>query len=80
MNYFQTHAAGFVRSPYFVGKGEKVSKRFIIITFNYNIVRDRFETHSVNVMKNRPLVAKKQRKLQYILAWLSLSENHENCH
>ena len=34
---------------------------------NYNIVRDRFETDSVNVMKNRPLVAKKQRKFQYIL-------------
>ena len=47
---------------------------------NYNIVRDRFETDSVNVMKNRPLVAKKQRKFQYILAWLGLSENHENCH
>ena len=47
---------------------------------NYNIVRDRFETDSVNVMKNGPLVAKKQRKFQYILAWLSLSENHENCH
>ena len=25
---------------------------------NYNIVRDRFETDSVNVIKNRPLVAK----------------------
>ena len=47
---------------------------------NYNIVRDRFETDSVNVMKNRLLVAKKQRKSQYILAWLSLLENHENCH
>ena len=47
---------------------------------NYNTVRDRFETDSVNVMKNRPLDAKKQRKSQYILAWLSLSENHENCH
>ena len=46
---------------------------------NYNIVRDRFETDSVNVMKNRPLVAKKQRKFQYMLALLSLSENHENC-
>ena len=44
---------------------------------NYNIVCDRFETDSVNVMKNRPLVTKKQRKLQFILAWLSLSENHE---
>ena len=47
---------------------------------NDNIVRDRFETDSVNVMKNRPLVAKNQRKFQYILAWLILSENHENCH
>ena len=47
---------------------------------NYNIVRDRFETDSVNMMKNRSLVAKKQRKFQYILTWLSLSENHENCH
>ena len=45
---------------------------------NYDIVRDRFETDSVNMMKNRSLVAKKQRKFQYILAWLSLSENHEN--
>ena len=32
---------------------------------NYNIVRDRFETDSVNVMKNKPVVAKKQRKSQY---------------
>ena len=48
--------------------------------FEDNIVRDRFKTDSVNVMKNRPLVAKNQRKFQYILAWLSLSENHENCH
>ena len=47
---------------------------------NYNIVRDPFEIDSVNVMKNRLLVAKKQRKFQYILAWLSLSENHENYH
>ena len=46
---------------------------------NYNIVRDRFETNSINVIKNRPL-AKKQRKFQYILAWLSLSKKHENCH
>ena len=47
---------------------------------NYDIVCDRFETDSVNVMKTGPLVAKKQRKSQYILAWLSVSENHENCH
>ena len=26
---------------------------------NYNIAGDRFETDSVNLMKNRPLVAKK---------------------
>ena len=48
--------------------------------FEDNIVRDRFERDSVNVMKNRLLLAKKQRKSQYILAWLNLSENHENCH
>ena len=47
---------------------------------NYNIVRDRFETDSVNVMKNRPLVAKKQREFLYRLTSLSLSENHQNCH
>ena len=29
---------------------------------DYNIVRDHFETDSVNVMKNRSLVAKKQRE------------------
>ena len=54
--------------------------RIGIFEDNFNIVRDRFETDSVNEMKNRPLVAKKQKKSQYILAWLSLSENHENCH
>ena len=41
---------------------------------NYNIARDGFEIDSVNGMKKRPLVAKKQRKFRYILAWLSLSE------
>ena len=29
---------------------------------DYNILRDRFETDSVNVLKNGLLVAKKQRK------------------
>ena len=48
--------------------------------FEDNIVRDRFGVGSVNMMKNRPLVAKKQRKFQYILAWLSLSKNYKNCH
>ena len=33
---------------------------------NYNIVRDHFETESPNVMKYMSLVAKKQRKFQYI--------------
>ena len=34
---------------------------------NYNIVRDRFETESVvKVMKYMSLVAKKQKKFQYI--------------
>ena len=42
--------------------------RIDIFEDNYNIVRDRFETDSVNVMKNRSLVAEKQRKSQYILA------------
>ena len=49
---------------------------------NYNIVivDDRFGTDSVNAMKHRPLDGKKQRKFQYTLARLSLSENYENCH
>ena len=47
---------------------------------NYNIVCDHFETDSVNVMENRSLVAKEQREFQYILAWLTLLENHVNCH
>ena len=47
---------------------------------NYNIAHDHFKTDLVNVMKNRPLVAKKQKKFQYILAWLSVSENLENYH
>ena len=33
---------------------------------NCNIVHDRFETDSVNVMKNGSLVAKKERKFEYI--------------
>ena len=33
---------------------------------NYSILRDRFETESVNVMKYMLLVAKNQRKFQYI--------------
>ena len=33
---------------------------------NYNILRDRLETESVNVMKYMSLVAKKQRRFQYI--------------
>ena len=60
----------------------KMQLIYLIYIFqdNYNIVRDRFEADSVNVMQNRPFVAKKRRKFQYILAWLSLSENHENYH
>ena len=46
---------------------------------NFHILLDHFETESVNVMKYMPLVAKKQRKFN-ILALLSLSDNHENCH
>ena len=33
---------------------------------DYDIARDWFETGSVCVMKNRLLIAKKQRKFQYI--------------
>ena len=33
---------------------------------NCNILRDRFETESVNVMEYMSLVAKKQKKFQYI--------------
>ena len=33
---------------------------------NYNILRDSFKTESVSVMKYMLLVAKKQRKFQYI--------------
>ena len=47
---------------------------------SYNTVRDCFETDSVKAMKYRPLAAKKQRKFQYILAWLSLSKYYKNCH
>ena len=49
-----------------------------ILVDNYNILHDRFKTNSVNMMKNRPPVGKEQRKFQYILVWLSLSDNHEN--
>ena len=51
-----------------------------VLQDNLIISRDRFETDSVNVMKNRLLVAKKKREFQYVLAWLNLSENHENFH
>ena len=33
-----------------------------IVEDNYNIVRDRFETDLVNVIKNWPLVAKKHKE------------------
>ena len=66
MVYFQ-HGKGFI----------EVQLIYLIDIFqdNYNIVRDRFETDSVNVMKNKLLVAKKQIEFQYILAWLRPSEN-----
>ena len=48
--------------------------------FEDNLVRDRFETDSVSVMKNTLLLAKKQTRFEYIIAWLSLSENYENCY
>ena len=48
-----------------------------IFEVDYNIVRDRFETESANVIKYMSLVAKKGSF--NILAWL-ISDNHENCH
>ena len=71
MVYFQ-HGKGFI----------EMQLIYLIDIFqdNYNIVRDRFETNSVNVMQNKLLVAKKQIEFQYILAWLSLSEKHKTCH
>ena len=56
------HGKGFIEM--------QVIYRIDIFEDNYNIVRDRFETDSVNVMKNRSLVAKKQRKSQCILSAL----------
>ena len=41
---------------------------------NYDIVRDPFETEPVNVMKYMSLVAKKQRKFQYISLALSIRQ------
>ena len=41
---------------------------------SHNIVRDRFETDSVNVMKNRPLVPKKQ---EQILIYMNLTHSHQ---
>ena len=43
---------------------------------NYNIVRDRFETESASVMK----YIQRNKGNFNILAWLSLSDNHENCY
>ena len=85
------HAAGFIRLPYLLEKGERKYQRNLyliirlklenywqkkwvyfltwekpyltdIVEDNYNIVRDRFETDLVNVMKNWPLVAKKHKE------------------
>ena len=44
---------------------------------NYNILRDRFETESVNVMKYMSFVAKKQRKFQYISLAQSIRQSWE---
>ena len=46
---------------------------------NYNILHAHFETGSVNVMKYMSLDTGNKGNLN-ILAWLSLLENHENCH
>ena len=72
MDYFQ-YGKGFIEM-------QLIYQLIEVFEDNYNIVRDCFEADSVNVMKNGPLVAKKQREFQYILAWLSLSKNYKNCH
>ena len=41
---------------------------------NHNIVRDRFETDSVNMMKNRLLVAKKHKKISM---YINLAQSHQ---
>ena len=46
---------------------------------NYNSLRDHVETESVHVMKYMSVDAGNKGNLN-ILAWLSLSENHQNCH
>ena len=55
---------------------------FDIFEDDHNIVLDRFETDSVNVMKNRPLGAKKHKEISiYIYQLKSVtSENHGNFH
>ena len=40
----------------------------------HNIVCDRFEADSVNVMKNRPLAAKKQKE---ILIYINLAQSYQ---
>ena len=44
---------------------------------NYTNERDLFETDAGNVIKNRPLVAKKQKG---ILIFISLAQPIRNCH
>ena len=57
MVYFQ-HRKGFI--------GMQLIYFADFLEDNYNILRDSFKTESVNVMKYMLLVAKKQRKFQYI--------------
>ena len=45
---------------------------------NYNIVFDRFETDSVNVMKKISSLLKRNKG--NFNMWRSLSKGHENCH
>ena len=70
-------------------KPSNPGKRFIemqlvhlndIFEDNQNIVCDRFERNSVNLMKNRLLVAKNTRKFQCILTCSRHIVNHGNLH
>ena len=50
---------------------------------DYNFLRDCFETDSVNVIKNRCLAAKKQRKFRHFnICRLGsvYQKNYKNCH
>ena len=70
--FLKKHGKGFIETQliYFADTCEG----------SYNIVRDRFETELANVMKYMSLLLQRNKGNFNILAWLSLSDNHEKCH